>query len=208
MGRGPKVVNTYLVGDMVVVRLAGMLTNAERHLVGSLPAAEGRDLLKQVRSQILEAARPILESMIEDITGIKVVSLHHDISTTTGEKDFSARETQKTRLILASLGPAKLQQGSRVVDTILARDGSGNPRSVVIWVPIVRRIRPGVGFNGKVVLIAQFPHLARNTFCHDFGQALGQNSPETPVAGCDNSIGRNFPHFRRPVEIVNSRCIE
>ena len=70
----------------IVVRLKGVLTVAEQQLVASLPAEKGRDLLKQVRIHLVETARPIMESMIRDVTGIRVVSLHHDISTVTGEE--------------------------------------------------------------------------------------------------------------------------
>ena len=45
-----------------------------------------RELLKQVRTQLIETARPVLESMVLEVTGVKVVSLHHDISTLTGEE--------------------------------------------------------------------------------------------------------------------------
>ncbi len=86
MGRGPKDIHTYLLGDLLVVRLQGVLTVAEQQLVKSLPADKGRDLLKQVRTHLVETARPIVEAMIQEITGVKVVSLHHDISTQTGEK--------------------------------------------------------------------------------------------------------------------------
>lgn len=86
MGRGPKDVHTYLIGDLVVIRLQGVLTAAEQHLVKTLRAEKGRDLLKQVRVQLMETARPILEAMIHEITGVKVRSLHHDISTVTGEE--------------------------------------------------------------------------------------------------------------------------
>ena len=86
MGRGPKDVHTHLIGDLVVVRLQGVLTAAEQQMVKTLQAAKGRDLLKQVRIQLMEAARPILEAMVQEITGIKVLSLHHDISTATGEE--------------------------------------------------------------------------------------------------------------------------
>jgi uncharacterized protein YbcI len=86
MGRGPKNVHTHLIGDLIVVRLQGVLTAAEQHLVKSLQADKGRDLLKQVRIQLIEAARPILEAMVEEITGTKVLTLHHDISTKTGEE--------------------------------------------------------------------------------------------------------------------------
>jgi uncharacterized protein YbcI len=69
-----------------VVRLKGVLTAAEQHLVKSAPAEKGRDLLKQVRTHLIETARPLMEAMVREITGIKVLSLHHDISTTTGEE--------------------------------------------------------------------------------------------------------------------------
>jgi uncharacterized protein YbcI len=86
MGRGPKDIHAYLIGDLLVVRLKGVLTVAEQQLVASLPAEKGRDLLKQVRIHLVETARPIMESMIQDVTGSRVVSLHHDISTVTGEE--------------------------------------------------------------------------------------------------------------------------
>jgi uncharacterized protein YbcI len=86
MGRGPKGIHTFMLGDLVVVRLTGVLTAAEQQLVKSAPAEKGRDLLKQVRTQLIEAARPLLVAMVEGATGSKVVSLHHDISTVTGEE--------------------------------------------------------------------------------------------------------------------------
>lgn len=85
MGRGPKDIRAYLIGDLLVVRLQGVLTAPEQQLAKSLPAEKGRDLLKQVRTQLIEQARPLLEAMIQSVTGAKVVSLHHDISTVTGE---------------------------------------------------------------------------------------------------------------------------
>ena len=86
MGRGPKDIHAHLLGDLLVVRLQGVLTAAEQHLVKSLSAEKGRDLLKQVRTHLIETARPILEAMIEKVTGVKVVTMHHDVSTTTGEE--------------------------------------------------------------------------------------------------------------------------
>ena len=86
MGRGPKDVRAYLLDDLVVVRLKGVLTAAEQHLVKKLPTEKGRDLLKEVRSHLIEIARPTMAEMVQAITGVKVVSLHHDISTLTGEE--------------------------------------------------------------------------------------------------------------------------
>ncbi len=86
MGRGPRDIRTHLIGDLLVVRLQGVLTAAEQQLVKTLPVEKGRDLLKQVRTQLLETARPVLEAMIQEAAGVKVVSLHHDISTAIGEE--------------------------------------------------------------------------------------------------------------------------
>jgi len=86
MGRGPKDIHAHLIGDLLLVRLHGVLTAAEQQLVKTLPVDKGRGLLKQVRTQLMETARPALEAMVRDITGSKVVSLHHDISTLTGEE--------------------------------------------------------------------------------------------------------------------------
>ncbi len=86
MGRGPKDIYAYLLDDLLVVRLQGVLTAAEQHLVKSLSAEKGRDLLKQVRTHLIETARPVMEAMVQEITGVKVLTLHHDISTTTGEE--------------------------------------------------------------------------------------------------------------------------
>ena len=99
MGRGPKDVRAHLVGDLVLIRLQGVLTAAEQHLVKTLSSDKGRDLLKQVRTHLMEIARPTMEAMVQDITGVKVVSLHHDISTVTGEEVvmFTLAETPPFR---------------------------------------------------------------------------------------------------------------
>ena len=64
MGRGPKDIHSYLIDDLVVIRLVGVLTAAEQYLVQSLSSEKGRGLLRQVRIQLIEAARPVLESMV------------------------------------------------------------------------------------------------------------------------------------------------
>jgi len=86
MGRGPKDIHAHLIGDLLVVRLQGVLTAAEQQLVKTLPSEKGRDLLKQVRTQLIETARPMLEALVLEVTGIRALSLHHDISTVTGEE--------------------------------------------------------------------------------------------------------------------------
>ena len=86
MGRGPHEVQAHLVGDLLIVRMTRVLTVAEQKLVESMPPEKGRDLVKEVRMQMMEGARKQIDSMIQIITGVTVRSLHHDISTRTGEK--------------------------------------------------------------------------------------------------------------------------
>ncbi|MGO9468251.1 MAG: DUF2294 domain-containing protein [Isosphaeraceae bacterium] len=86
IGRGPRAIRAHLIGDLFIVRLEGVLTAFEQHLVKSLPAEKGRSLLKELRTHLIETARPVMEAMIREVTGVKVLSLHHDISTVTGEE--------------------------------------------------------------------------------------------------------------------------
>lgn len=83
MGRGPRETRAYIVEDMVLVRLKGVLTPAEQQLAKN---AAGTDLIKQIRSNLLEQARELLSETIEKITGCTVISLYTDISTRTGER--------------------------------------------------------------------------------------------------------------------------
>jgi len=86
LGRGPRDARAFLLGDFLIVRMQSVLTAAEQHLAETLPPDRGRDLLKQVRTQMIESARKQVDSMIQLITGVTVKSMHHDISTRTGEE--------------------------------------------------------------------------------------------------------------------------
>lgn len=100
MGRGPDETRTYLLDDMVIVRLQRVLTPAEKQLAKADDAAKGRLLVKQVRTELLERARPLLEKTVSEITGRKIMSLHTDISTVTGERIivFTLAESTSDRL--------------------------------------------------------------------------------------------------------------
>jgi uncharacterized protein YbcI len=100
MGRGPKYIHAHLIGDLLVVRLQGVLTVAEQQLVKTLPAEKGRNLLKEVRTQLIEMARPVLEALVQEVASAKVLSLHHDISTVTGEEIvmFTLAESPEIRI--------------------------------------------------------------------------------------------------------------
>ena len=119
IGRGPKDIHSHLIGTLLVVRLQGVLTPAERQLIAPRdePAeagngngngngnghehGNGRSLLKQVRAHMVATGRTRLESIVEDAVGVKLVSVHHDISTITGEEliVFSLAEAPACRLM-------------------------------------------------------------------------------------------------------------
>lgn len=103
MGRGPEETKTYIVEDMVLVRLRGVMTPAEKQLAEADHDARGRALIKQMRMELLEKSRTPIEAIIEDITGRKVRSLHQDISTLAGEQ-----------IILFTLdGPPRIENENR-----------------------------------------------------------------------------------------------
>jgi uncharacterized protein YbcI len=86
MGRGPVEAKTYLIEDLVLVRLRGVMTPAEHQLAASDDSRHGRELIKQVRRELLEKGRPLLEAVVQDVTSRRIISLHTDISTVTGER--------------------------------------------------------------------------------------------------------------------------
>lgn len=86
MGRGPLETKAYIIEDMVVVRLKNVLTPAEMRLADLSDVKDGRELIKRIRFKLLEQGRPLLEAAVKDILGVKIVSLHTDISTVTGER--------------------------------------------------------------------------------------------------------------------------
>jgi len=86
LGGGAEQIRVHFLKDLLVIRILGALTVAERQLVKSLSPEKGRDLIKQTRKQLVELARPMLESMVHEVVGVKVLSVHHDISTVTGEE--------------------------------------------------------------------------------------------------------------------------
>ena len=86
LGRDPREIHVHLLSDLIVVRLRSVLAKAEQQMARSLPAEQGRDLLKQERTHLIELARPVMEAMVEKVAGMKVVTMHHDISTKTGEE--------------------------------------------------------------------------------------------------------------------------
>ena len=83
MGRGPKTIRTYIISDMIVVRLTGFLSPSEQKLTDN---PQGVELFKKVRTSLFEGGRGYLETLIMEVIDVVIVSTHSDISTKTGEK--------------------------------------------------------------------------------------------------------------------------
>ncbi|MDO9300696.1 MAG: DUF2294 domain-containing protein [Anaerolineales bacterium] len=83
LGRGPLDARTFFVQDMILVRLHGIITPAERKLAET---HEGQKLVKETRRQLFESSRPLIEEMVKQIIGCQLVSLHTDMSAKTGER--------------------------------------------------------------------------------------------------------------------------
>ena len=83
LGRGPQEVRAWIIQDLILIRLNGVLTPAEEKLAQD---SEGLRLVKEVRRQLIESSSSALGGMIQRLTGVQVVSLHSDISVTTGER--------------------------------------------------------------------------------------------------------------------------
>jgi uncharacterized protein YbcI len=83
LGRGPKEVRTFIVQDLILVRLKGILTPAEKILISE---TDGAQMIKQIRRRLIESSSSILQKLIEKKIDAKVSTLHTDISSRTGER--------------------------------------------------------------------------------------------------------------------------
>jgi len=85
LGRGPKEARTYIIEDMILMRLKGVFTPAEEKLATE---NDGAQFIKQMRRKLIESSSNLLEEIIQNIIGLKITSFHTDISSRTGERIF------------------------------------------------------------------------------------------------------------------------
>lgn len=83
VGNGPRQARAYISHDMVIVRLKGN-THPYEHVL--LRKSKGIEMVKQLRTAVLESVVDELQEIIEKHTGGNVVSVHADSSTRTGER--------------------------------------------------------------------------------------------------------------------------
>ncbi|HZS11935.1 MAG TPA: DUF2294 domain-containing protein, partial [Nitrospirales bacterium] len=83
LGRGPTDVRAYILQDLIIVRLKGVLTPAEQQLAKN---PEGVTLVKRMRSNLLDQGRDDLIKEISSLTGAEVVGLFTDVHVASGER--------------------------------------------------------------------------------------------------------------------------
>jgi len=82
LGVGPTSAKTYIVEDMIVIRMKGNLLPIEKKL---LQNAKGVELVKNLRRNLLETNINEIIEIIKNITGQNIISAHRDLSTRSGE---------------------------------------------------------------------------------------------------------------------------
>jgi uncharacterized protein YbcI len=85
MGRGPDDVKAFVVRDLVVVRLKGVLTPAEHQLAKTV---DGINMVKQLRQNLIALGRDKLCDQVSEITRAKTLALFTDIDVQLGERVF------------------------------------------------------------------------------------------------------------------------
>jgi uncharacterized protein YbcI len=83
VGVGPRQSKAYITRDMVLLRLKGN-THPYEHIM--LKKSKGVEMVKHLRTMVLESIVDDLTQIVEKHTGVEVISVHSDSSTRTGER--------------------------------------------------------------------------------------------------------------------------
>lgn len=78
VGRAPQQVKSYIIEDMVIIRLKGILTSIEHELT---KYPEGIDLIKRSRVCLVEKAQNTFKKIIRNLLNVEVIAFYADIST-------------------------------------------------------------------------------------------------------------------------------
>ncbi|MFZ5652122.1 MAG: DUF2294 domain-containing protein, partial [Bacillota bacterium] len=85
LGQNFAEVKTDIIRDMIIVSVKGEIPPAESHLSRE---KEGMYLVKKIRQQLIEYDRESFDNILFNLTGSRMISLHTDVSTKTGERIF------------------------------------------------------------------------------------------------------------------------
>ena len=83
LGEDAEDVIARIVGDAVIIRLRGILPQAERHMIRDY---EGLRLLQNLKVKLMARVRPFLEDTIKSITKMDVVDMYSNFSLVVGER--------------------------------------------------------------------------------------------------------------------------
>jgi uncharacterized protein YbcI len=103
MGRGPEDVRAFILKDIVLVRLKGVLTPAERQLAKT---SEGVEMVRRLRQTLIAQGRERLCQQMDEITGAKTTGLFTDIDTQLGERIIVLALDRDLEGILAKREPS------------------------------------------------------------------------------------------------------
>ncbi|MGB2630887.1 MAG: DUF2294 domain-containing protein [Candidatus Omnitrophota bacterium] len=83
MGERAEAVSVQVVGDTIIVRVKGVLPPAERYMTKD---REGTKLITELKEKLIERAKPLLETMIKNLTDAEVLDIHSSFDAGTGER--------------------------------------------------------------------------------------------------------------------------
>jgi uncharacterized protein YbcI len=82
LGVGPTKAKTYIIEDMIIIRMIGNLLPVEKKLLQNV---KGVELVKNLRRNIHESTIDEIIEIIKTTTHQNVISAHRDVSTKSGE---------------------------------------------------------------------------------------------------------------------------
>ena len=83
MGEQAETVSTQIMESTIMVKFKGILPPAERHMVRK---QEGMELIKELKVKLIEKAKPLLGTLIKNLTKAEVVDIHSSFDPATGER--------------------------------------------------------------------------------------------------------------------------
>jgi len=82
LGVGPTNAKTYIIEDMIVIRMKGNLLPIEKKLLENV---KGVELVKNLRRSLHESSINEIIEIVKVVTNQNIISAHRDVSTRSGE---------------------------------------------------------------------------------------------------------------------------
>lgn len=82
VGKGPKEARSYIIEDMVVIRLKEVLTVYEQQVI---KVPEAMELVKRCRVCSVKSARSVLENLLHNLLDVDITGFYVDVNLPVGE---------------------------------------------------------------------------------------------------------------------------